>query len=64
MVIEGIEYRIKWLSMERGESFFIPCLNFAKAKQEISKQARLRGFKVLVKGKIENNLRGLRVWRL
>lgn len=64
MIIEGIEYHIKWRTLERGESFFIPCLNYAAAKKIIGKEAKLRGLRVLAKGVIENNLRGLRVWRL
>lgn len=64
MLLEGVEYQIKWRALARGESFFIPCLNYATAKKIIGSEARLRGLRVLAKGVIENKLKGLRVWRL
>lgn len=64
MRVEKIEYKLRWRSLRSGDSFFIPCLDYARAKKKIHKHARMWGVTVLAKGVIESDIKGLRVWRI
>lgn len=64
MKVEKIEYRLRWKYLKIGESFFIPCLDHDKAKEEINKEAKEWKMRVLAKGVVEHGLKGLRVWRI
>ena len=64
MQIEGVSYDINWKAFRRGTSIFIPCLNPPRAKEEIRAILRRLRIKVVMKLVIEENIRGLRIWRM
>ena len=45
-------------------SFFVPCLNCMQAKQDIARTAKRLKVQILMKVSIENDIRGIRVWRV
>ena len=63
MRIEGINYELDWQEFTVGSSFFVPCLNDAKARELIEGKMNRLGYAVIVKLVIEDGIRGLRVWR-
>ena len=64
MLIERISYDINWKKFRRGTSFFIPCLDCTLAKNEVLKVTKRLKIDVLIKISIEDNIKGLRVWRI
>ena len=64
MRIEGVSYNINWRSLRAGYSFFIPCVDCAKAKQEIRVVTKRLKLEVLIKVSIEDSIKGLRIWRI
>ena len=63
MKIDGITYELDWQEFRVGSSFFIPCVGTVAAKQRIEDKMRRLGFAVIVKIVVENEIKGLRVWR-
>ena len=63
MRIEGINYELDWQEFTVGSSFFIPCLDDAKARERIEGKMNRLGYAVIVKLVIEDGIRGLRIWR-
>ena len=63
MRIEGINYELNWQEFTVGSSFFIPCLDDAKARERIEGKMNRLGYAVIIKLVIEDGIRGLRVWR-
>ena len=64
MRIEGITYQINWRAFKRGTSFFIPCLNPEAALKEIRRNTKRLKYNVVSKVVIEDNVRGIRTWKL
>lgn len=64
MQIEGVSYDINWRAFKRGTSIFIPCLNPPHAKEDVKAILRRLRIKVVIKLVIEENIRGLRIWRM
>ncbi len=64
MRIAGVVYEIDWKSFKHSHSFFIPCLDCTEAKTEIQRITNRLGFDTVMKAVIENNIRGVRVWRV
>jgi hypothetical protein len=62
--VEKVQYLIIWKGFEKGASFFIPCLDPAKSKKVIVKETRKRKYTVTTKIVIEDDVRGIRVWRV
>lgn len=63
MQIDGITYELDWQGFTVGSSFFIPCVSVTAAKERIERKMARLGFAVIVKVVVEDNIRGLRVWR-
>jgi hypothetical protein len=63
MKIDGVTYEIDWVEFRIGSSFFIPCVGVTTGKQLIERKMKRLGFAVIVKIVIEDNVKGLRVWR-
>jgi hypothetical protein len=63
MKIDGVTYELDWQEFRVGSSFFIPCVGTVVAKQRIEDKMRRLGFAVIVKIVVENEIKGLRVWR-
>ena len=64
MKVEMLTYNINWRNFKRGHSFFIPCINTSTAKKDILAVVRKQKFDVVMKAVIEENVRGVRVWRV
>jgi len=64
MRIHGISFNIDWAKFKPGRTFFIPCLDVEGAKKEVETVAKRLKYSVEMRGVIENNVKGLRVWRL
>jgi hypothetical protein len=47
-----------------GASVFIPCVNTEKAKQQMKKIAEDKSWQVAVRVCIENEMFGVRIWRI
>ena len=64
MRVENIDYNIEWKAFTPGTSFFIPCLNPKNARKEIQPTLKRLEIEVVMKVVIEEEVRGLRVWRI
>lgn len=64
MRIERVTYEINWRKFRRGASFFVPCLDTEAAIKEIKRITKRLKYDVLMKVVIEDNVRGVRTWRL
>lgn len=64
MRIEGITYQINWKAFKRGSSFFVPCLDTEAALKEIKRNTKRLKYNVVSKIVIEDNVRGIRTWKL
>ena len=64
MKIETVHYEVNWAKFRKGYSFFVPCIDTAKAKTELDRVARRLKMKLLMKVVIEEGIKGLRVWRV
>ena len=64
MLVEGVSYQINWRNFKRGYSIFIPCLDTAKAKREITASLKPHKINVLMKVVLADGIKGLRIWRI
>jgi len=64
MRIDGVDYAINWEDFTVGSSFFIPCVGVTAAKEAVERKMKRLNFNVIVKIVIEDNIRGIRVWRI
>ena len=61
--LEGVPLHINWIKFKTGDSFFLPCLQCKKLINEIKYKADKAGVSIVLKIVIENNIKGVRVWR-
>ena len=64
MRVQGLEFEVDWAKFRPGTSFFIPCLNINEAKISVGNVCKRLKYTIEARGVIENNVRGLRVWRI
>jgi hypothetical protein len=64
MKIDGVTYQLDWEKFSVGSSFFIPCLNDVEARDRIQRKMDRLGYTTIIKLVIEDEIRGLRVWRV
>jgi len=64
MKVEALTYNVNWRNFKRGHSFFIPCINTSAAKKDILAVVRKQKFDVVMRVVIEENVRGIRIWRV
>lgn len=64
MRIDGVNYELDWKKFTIGSSFFIPCIHAITAEERIQKKMKRLGYAVIIKLVIEDEIRGLRVWRV
>ena len=64
MRIHGISFNIVWERFGVGTSFFIPCLDVNEAMRKVKEVARRFRYGVKTKVVVEENIKGLRVWRI
>ena len=59
---DGVRIVINWDKMVIGASFFVPCLNTQKAKEQVTTIAKGKRWQVTIKIVIENDKLGIRIW--
>ena len=64
MEVEKVTYQINWKKFKKGWSFFIPCLDPKKSSSIIVNETRKFKYTVTTKVVIEDDVRGIRVWRV
>ena len=64
MRIHGISFNVVWERFGVGTSFFIPCLDVNEARRKVKEVARRFRYGVKTKVVVEENIKGLRVWRI
>jgi hypothetical protein len=64
MQIDGVTYQLNWDEFTVGSSFFVPCLDDVKARERIEQKMKRLGYATIIKLVIEDNIRGLRIWRV
>ena len=64
MLIERVTYRVNWRKFRKGYSFFIPCLDPAKAAREVLRTTSRLKYKVITKAVVKEGVRGLHIWRV
>ena len=64
MLIEKISYKVNWRNFKPGYSFFIPCLDTTAAEEELLRVTKRLKLQVFIKICIEEDIKGLRVWRI
>jgi len=62
--IHGISFNVVWERFGVGTSFFIPCLDVNEARRKVKEVARRFRYGVKTKVVVEENIKGLRVWRI
>jgi hypothetical protein len=62
--IHGISFNVVWEKFKVGTSFFIPCLDPVEAEQQVRRTTRRLGIRIKTRAVIEENIKGLRVWRI
>ncbi len=61
---DGVRIEINWDDMVISSSIFVPCLNTGKAKEQLTRITKERGWEVVIKVVIENHKWGVRLWRV
>jgi hypothetical protein len=61
---DGVRMIVDWGRMRTSDSVFIPCVNVAKALKQLEPIFGRRGWKMRTHVSIENNIMGLRIWRI
>ena len=64
MLTNGTDYQIDWPKFLPGTSIFIPAVDIEAARKAILKEAERLEFDCAMKVVIENDIQGVRVWRL
>lgn len=64
MKVEGVSYQIDWSKFRTGYSFFVPCIDHIAARAAVKEVTKRLGIKVEMKVVIEEQIKGLRVWRV
>lgn len=64
MKIYNLPVLVEWSKFKPGTSFFIPCLDRKDMEKQVLAEAKRLRVGVLCKHVVENNMYGLRVWRV
>jgi hypothetical protein len=64
MRVHGISFNVVWEKFKVGTSFFIPCLDPAEAEVQVKRTTKRLGLRIKTRAVIEENIKGLRVWRV
>jgi hypothetical protein len=64
MIIHGITFDIDWDKFKPYSSFFIPCLDWEAAREVVFDECEKRGIPVVIRFSVEDNIRGIRTWRI
>jgi hypothetical protein len=61
---DGVPIILHWSELAVGASFFIPCINTTKCKQQLRRITNRKNFQVEINVVIENGMLGVRLWRM
>ena len=64
MLTNGTDYQILWSEFKPGSSIFLPAIDTDAAVAAITKERERLEFEFVHKVVIEDNVKGIRVWRL
>ena len=64
MQVMGLPILIEWAKFQPGTSMFIPCIDRRPVEKFILQETSRLKLNVVCKQVIENNVYGLRVWRV
>ena len=64
MLTNGTDYQILWSEFKPGSSIFLPAIDTDAAVAAITKESERLEFGFVHKVVIEDNVKGIRVWRL
>jgi hypothetical protein len=64
VLTNGTDYQIDWPDFKPGSSIFIPAVDTKAAIDAIKREATRLEFKYVYKIVVEDNIKGIRVWRL
>jgi hypothetical protein len=64
MRIHTVNFNVEWDKFKPYSSFFIPAMNYKYAKRIILEECRRQGVTVVARLSIEDDVRGVRVWRV
>jgi hypothetical protein len=60
----GLPIEIQWSKFDVGTSIFIPCINRVPVANYVTKVTQRLKFRIVIKFVVENDVYGLRVWRI
>lgn len=61
---DGIRIVVDWFRFQPGSSIFVPCLALDACIEQVDKIAARKQWKIQRRIWVENNILGLRVWRI
>jgi hypothetical protein len=64
VLTNGTDYQIDWPNFKPGSSIFIPAVDTESAIKAIKKEAQRLEFQFIHKIVVEDDIKGVRVWRL
>ena len=64
MLTNGTDYQIDWPDFKPGSSIFIPAVDTKAAVDAIKREATRLEFQYVYKIVVEDDIKGVRVWRL
>ena len=62
--LDAWKISVDWTKMYYGHSFFVPSINWKDDKKSLQAAADAVGCEIGIKGVIEGDVRGIRVWVL
>jgi hypothetical protein len=64
VLTNSVDYQIKWPDFKPGTSIFIPAIDTDAASAAIERESKRLEFEYVLKVVVEDDVRGIRVWRL
>ena len=61
---DGVRIIVNWDRMTTGSSVFILCINTQAALHSLGKIAKDKGWQIETQDRTENNMLGVRMWRI
>ena len=64
MITNGVDYQIDWPNFQPGTSIFLPAIDTKAAIAAMKSEAKRLEFEFVHKVVVENEVKGVRFWRL
>ena len=61
---DGVRVIVEWDELVAGASVFIPCINTEEAMRQAAKITVKKDYKTEARVVIENDILGIRIWRM